>query len=250
MAQGEGDKMLGSKAISAIAIVVSLVVVLAAISFIFIFPYATPGGKVSLHGLVLETGENHNLSGSFSSSVHDGMMSQVFGSEYNTTISSGTNITLRIQLVNTGDTIINTSRGDSWPVIDGSPRLLSTGPCGSYFPYGYAVFGGNLTVDSIRNATPLQMYEPGIYGCPVFLGFKYYVFQPDSDTAVVSGPNPPFSITLYSNLSFSGYWTNNSSESRNLPFQNYHFNYFPQGVYTVVVADQWGALALMHFTVK
>lgn len=250
MAQGEGDKVVGPKAISSIAIVVSLVVVLAAISLVLILPHIMPGGKDNLHGLVLETGENHNLSGSYSTSVNDGMMSEVFGSEHNTTISSGTNITLRIQLANMGDTIINESRGDSWPVIDGSPHLLSTGPCGSYYPYGYAVFGGNLTVDSIRNATPLQMYEPGFYACPVFLEFNYYLFQPDSNTAVVSGPNPPFSITLYSNLNFGGYWTNNSSESGNSTFQNYHFSYFPQGVYTVVVADQWGALALMHFTVR
>ena len=250
MVQGERNKRVGSKSYFTFAVVISLVVVVAAIGYIVIVPHSMPGGVLSPRGLVLEISENHNLSGSPAETMHDEMTTEVFGFGYNTTISSGSNVTLRIRLVNTSDTVINMSRNNLWPVVDGFSRALSIGPCGYYYPYGFAVFSGYLTMESIGYTPPLAIFEPGVYMCPLFLEFKYYSFQPYSDTAVVSGTNTPLNITLYSNLNFSGYWTYNGSVSGNTTSQNYHFNYFENGVYTILVADQWGAVSLMYFTVR
>ena len=132
MVQGERHKRVGSKSYFTFAVVISSVVVVAAIGYIVIVPHAMPGNDLSPGGLVLEISENHNLSGSPAETVHDGMTAEVFGFGYNTTISSGSNVTLRIRLVNTGDTVINVSRDNLWPVVDGFPRTLSISPCGYY----------------------------------------------------------------------------------------------------------------------
>ena len=100
------------------------------------------------------------------------------------------------------------------------------------------------------NSSMPSPVEHDILRLSLFSEFKYYSFQPYSDIAVVSGTNTPLNITLYSNLSFSGYWTQNGSVSGNTTSQNYHFNYFQNGVYTILVADQWGAVSLMYFTVR
>ena len=47
-------------------------------------------------------------------------------------------------------------------------------------------FKGNYTAANISSATPLQIYEPGIYHCPMILAdISSYVFQPLSDNAAI-----------------------------------------------------------------
>jgi Putative Ig domain len=130
-----------------------------------------------------------------------------------------------------------------------SVRGLGVGPCGVLnYPFGIAIFQGNYTATSISSATPLQIYEPGIYHCPMILtDISSYVFQPLSDnTAVFETSESTASFTAVMNAEFepapTGYWASNDVGAA--------FTNFEPGVYTVVAGDEWGALVIVHFTVS
>jgi hypothetical protein len=116
------------------------------------------------------------------------------------------------------------------------------------YPFGIAIFQGNYTVANISTATPLQIYEPGIYHCPDILAdISSYVFQPLSDTAgVFQMSESTAGFTAGMNAEFepapTGYWASNEVGAA--------FTNFGPGVYTVVAGDEWGALVVLHFTVS
>ena len=139
------------------------------------------------------------------------------------------------------NTIISSAK---WPVGG-----LGVGPCGVLnYPFGIAIFQGNYTVANISSATPLQIYQPGIYHCPVILtDISSYVFQPLSDNAAVFQMSESTAVfTIGMNAEFepapTGYWASNDVSAT--------FTNFEPGVYTVVAGDEWGALVVVHFTVS
>ena len=81
--------------------------------------------------------------------------------------------------------------------------------------------------------------------CPViYLVSSYKIMELSSSGYILSPSNSPIPITLSTTLNISGYWV--ASNTFN---SSYHFVYFPAGQYTVIVADEWGAIAFLHFTV-
>jgi len=126
---------------------------------------------------------------------------------------------------------------------------LGVDPCGPVnYPFGIAIFQGNYTATNISSATPLQIYEPGTYMCPMILtDISSYVFQPISDNAAVFQMSESTAVfTIAMNTEFepapTGYWANNNVGAA--------FTNFEPGVYTVVAGDEWGALVLVHFTIS
>ena len=159
------------------------------------------------------------------------------------TYQSGQQVGIDIDEKNTlskNNTITSSAK---WPISG-----LGVGPCGVLnYPFCIAVFQGNYSAANISSATPLQIYEPGIYHCPdVLADISSYVFQPLSDTAAVfqiSESTAGFTAAM--NAEFepapTGYWASNNVGAT--------FTNFEPGVYTVIAGDEWGALVIVHFTV-
>ncbi len=159
-----------------------------------------------------------------------------------TTFQPGQEISVIIDEQNTLATVNNVSTSNRWPL-----RGLSLGPCGALnYPFGVAIFQGYYTPSNVSSATPLQLYKPDIYFCPVILAeINSYAFQPSSDIANVFGscdPNPCFSdFKISSEVTVMGYWTNGQEATP---------SNFTSGVYTVVGGDEWGTIAVLHFVVQ
>ncbi|MGC8562642.1 MAG: hypothetical protein ACP5UZ_03655 [Thermoplasmata archaeon] len=168
----------------------------------------------------------------------------LIASEDSQTIISGQNITLRLGVYNTGPTaIFNVS--NLWPTIGGETVHLGTGPCSANIPYGYAVVPGNISGTSIITAKPLNMWQPGTYMCSIIYPVSSYrIMGLSSSGYMLSSSNSPIPLTLSNTIRISGYWAPSNPLST-----SYHFEYFPAGQYTVIVADEWGAVAFLHFTV-
>lgn len=259
MTEGENGK---GRSRTLVAVVLAIVIIVALVGYVTIIPRATPSTNFHQLGLLLETSENYNFSSTAppsSADIEGNATAAVYGGTY-TTISPRENITLRIELRNLGIVALNRPIGDSWPVKNGLVRGPSGnlspqdgayyGGCfGYYYPYGFAVFMGNVSKATIGSATPLDVSYPGVFFCPMISEFDNYTIQANSDIAILTGPNPPFNLILFSSLSFSGYYTSGSNSTANSINQNFQFNYFPQGVYTIVVEDEWGAVAYMYFTI-
>lgn len=153
--------------------------------------------------------------------------------------SKGEGVNATVEEMNPGTAPLNVSSSDKWPV-----QGLAVGPCGTMNqPIGLAVLSGNYDLSNVSSGKALQIYNPGVYACPMILSsIRSYVFQPSSDNATVFGScqsnaNGCFSEAVAASISVGGYWTGNS------------FTNFPSGVYTVVAGDEWGGLAILHFTV-
>ena len=160
------------------------------------------------------------------------------------TYQSGQQVGIDIDEKNTlskTNTIISSAK---WPVIG-----LGVGPCGVLnYPFGIVIFQGNYTAANISSGTPLQIYEPGIYHCPMTLaGISSYVFQPLSDNAALfqMSESTPVINNMEMDTEFepapTGFWARNEVGST--------FTNFEPGVYTVVAGDEWGNLVILHFTV-
>jgi uncharacterized protein YceK len=146
----------------------------------------------------------------------------------------------------------NVPIADNWPVNELVQMYF--GPCVSRdIPYGIAVYQGDYTSSNYSTATPLNLYNPtSIFLCqpqttPVPTSF---LFEPLSDIAdIIAGNAKPGGDTgvitsqqqISGQMTLKGYWTGDSVPK---------FTYFNPGVYTVLGGDEWGNLALVHFTVS
>jgi hypothetical protein len=160
------------------------------------------------------------------------------------TYQQGQQVNIVVNEKNTLKTTNIIASSTKWPISG-----LRVGPCGTLnYPFGFAIFQGNYTAANVSTATPLQIYQPATYTCPMIMGdISSYVFQPLSDTASVFQTSE--STAVFSNMAMNtefepgprGYWASNNIGAA--------FTLFEPGVYTVVAGDEWGALVLVHFTI-
>lgn len=156
-----------------------------------------------------------------------------------------------------------------------------------YVPVGYAVYSGDLSLAQMKEATPLVTYAYPTVTCGTQYPAPYYAFQANSDMAgVYLYPNLPsvagvYTATIDTGCQYapgngcvwsligppSGYWTGSgyqyqagegvnggpcpgrtgfNQSALDCPLT---FNPFPPGTYTVLAADEWGQVAVSHFTV-
>ena len=163
-----------------------------------------------------------------------------------TDFSQGQYVSVNITELNTLGQVNNLTKEGDWQV-----NSLALGPCGTMnYPIGIAFFSGFYSASNISSATPLRLYAPGSYACPMILAdITTYSFQPMSDVANVFGASTssPFisNMNVTSEITQNGYWGSNNSSSVN----SSSFNSFAPGVYTVAGGDEWGQLVLLHFIV-
>jgi hypothetical protein len=189
----------------------------------------------------LQTSSTHGVS-TFTTST--GVKSPASGLELSLTlnitdISSGQAVAATVDEANSGTAPINVSASADWPI-----QGLAVGPCGSSnYPVGLAVLRGNYDVANVSSAKALQIYRSGISACPMILaGIGSFEFQALSDNATIFGGCQPagggcLSEIINITISFNSYWNGSALAS------------FPSGVYTIVAGDEWGGIAILHFTV-
>lgn len=174
-----------------------------------------------------------STSTSISSSVTDGL-------RLNTTIDptivdQGSNLTVTAEVSNTLSTDVNVNAT--------SMTNPAYGPCQQDFTTGIYAYEGSYTSANISSAKGLLLYNPSlIYTCPEVFTF-HYSFSPESDVATVQTVGAPGNTTgPISEVSIvSGYWMGSG--------QNYTFQFFPPGTYTIEVFDAWGQTTIGHFQV-
>jgi len=142
----------------------------------------------------------------------------------------------------TSASIANISASDSW--LQG-PASLYRQPCTSGWPIGLGVMAGHYTQDNytLGHLLPTAVPSPG---CPSEAGSpSYFLLEPpphSSKTLVDIGGSPQYWI-LQGNYTF-GYvdWLGLPGGSGP--------NQLPHGVYTVVLADEWGDVLTTNFSVS
>ena len=202
------------------------------------------------------------------------------------TNSSGA-VSVAVDLFNTLNHTNMISAGNHWPVSVSNMFLWLQEGCGppTDLPIGYEILQGNYSLGDFREGTPLWLEaSPLIPGCPREIPTPYYTFRPLSDVATWSGSYASYDLAVETPCQFNpgsgcywygvgtwfGYWTGSttqvgtglwvqggecpgqesSTSTQGTPFNcPLLFNRFPAGMYTVIAADEWGQVLLLHFVV-
>jgi hypothetical protein len=149
-----------------------------------------------------------------------------------TDVPLGKGVQVNLSEFNTLSSANNVSVSNGWPL------QVSLGPCENVYdqPFGIAVFAGHIDEQNLSEGQRVAIFP--IVACPLFIRLiTGYEFQPRSDLAVVLPSSGGAPSPLVGSVSLR---TDYSPESRPLP----------PGTYTVVAADEWGALAFLYFIVQ
>ncbi len=158
-------------------------------------------------------------------------------------INQGENITITVTVMNTLFMWNDLPPQYNFPHFD-SPYVFSMSPCASVH-YGVAILSGNYSASDFGKGTPLTIQEPAVYECPALYHIGYYQFLPHSSQARLYGSSAETNYLdtteLSGTLNISGFWTGTAQEPA--------FHAFAPGTYTIVSADEWGDVGILHFTV-
>ena len=157
-------------------------------------------------------------------------------------------IGLSVEENNTLSTDQPVQAADGWAYP--SANLNPFDACGAIpaFPIGLAVFQGHYTPDNYSQARALALYNTTYaFTCttnlyPIieydFIAHGYKASVIDSRSTVDSTEN----MTI--DISPTGYWTGGAGTPQPATLHPFH------GDFTVLAADEWGAIDLTYFTVK
>lgn len=152
-----------------------------------------------------------------------------------TSIIEGGTMSIVLREINPTEKIVNIASSNEWAI-----PYLTLGPCYSNYPIGVAVFRGFVTQNELSSHGPLNLFRPGVYDCNSDYPVSLFSILPRSDHASatpVSSSNPVLNLTLGKEILIYGYW------------DGIQFIKFKPGVYTLIGGDEWGALAIIHFTI-
>ncbi len=107
------------------------------------------------------------------------------------------------------------------------------------YPFGVAVYAGDYPSDKLAKLKPVYISDPRImYHCIAGpTNYFTYIFKPLSNIIWLRADGAELS-PMKDEIKIHGYWT-----------QSCEFGNFEPGVYTVAAGDEWGTLAVVHFTV-
>ena len=131
----------------------------------------------------------------------------------------------------------------AWPYPPDS--LNPNNPCGTPGAVGFGISRGYYDQSNYSAASMLLLYNANaFYGCTtnVFPSGGYYSFSPNSDVVeIFSLQGKKYYAESFSlSSAVGGYYEPGSS--------SYHV--FSAGKYTIVAADEWGQVALLHFNIS
>jgi hypothetical protein len=187
--------------------------------------------------------------------------------------SNGT-LTVAFEVFNTLDHVSNVTASGKWSFQGTNVSLWAQEGCGPFLPAGYEMLRGNYGQNNFTEGTPLTLAAQltGVF-CIANAPAPYYAFQPLSDVAeTYQYGNIPSLAGIYnvtvdpsyaSAGGWSGFWTGSTSQEGagivvggTCPDANstsgcpLMLNPFPPGAYTVVAADEWAQVAVLHFVVQ
>jgi hypothetical protein len=149
--------------------------------------------------------------------------------------SAGQNISVTVSEFNVLGQTNNVSSSGDWfvPVALGSCTNLN------YLPIGVALFAGHYDADNVSSGTRVQIFPVTV--CPMIVRYiSGYEFQADSDLATILPGSAPTAITASVDV------VNGTSTGAGIG-QTSALN---PGQYTIVAADEWGAVAFLYFQVQ
>ena len=176
-----------------------------------------------------------------------------------TELTVGQELNVSLSIVNTLPMVNTVKPSNDW-LMHGVPVALWP-PCYFGLPAEAAVLQGNYTsqdISSAANVTFSYICMEGVY-------VDHVAFQPNSDQVILTGLYDVTSTNqtlgpFHMSLSFTtgGYWNlQNLSSELNIPILGEQspprppaYVPFTPGEYTVAVADEWGQVALLHFSVS
>ena len=112
-------------------------------------------------------------------------------------------------------------------------------------PVGFAIFQGYYGMSNYTSGKALPLYNTNVvFHCTENIYANDYLFQPQSDSISVYN-HGQFETNGTASLSLltGGYWTGGAGTPTSASFSEF------RGVYTVLAADEWGNVLLLHFTV-
>jgi hypothetical protein len=136
--------------------------------------------------------------------------------------------------------IENVTAANQWAF---QQNLLWGEICTAGWPIGVGVMKGHYTQDNYTLGTPLPLNQP-LAACPGTGPPQYFLFYPHSSLALASINGTPTRWVIQVGLSFS----DRSLRPATLP-GGQGSNQLPPGVYTAVLADEWGDVLTDSFLV-
>jgi hypothetical protein len=140
-------------------------------------------------------------------------------------------VSIDIALNNTGSVPLTLEKSDNWPRND-----LTSGMC-SNLPFGISILKGYYTEQNMSSARSLVIYQ--LVPCPMPTLIKSYTFQPLSSMATQKCDSLfscPGLTDMKAHLVIPDFMDNGQHHS------------FDVGPYTIVGGDEWGHVAIQHFT--
>ena len=164
-------------------------------------------------------------------------------------VTPGGNGTYRIIVkeLNTMSANNSVPSADNWAYPEAN--LIPFAPCDTgLFPVGLAVLQGRYTLANYSQAKPLTLYNTTYFSSCTTQAYTIaqWVFATNSSQASFvyppSGRMENWNITT--SILAAGYWTGGAGTQQPATLHSFH------GDYTVLAADEWGALGLAYFTVN
>jgi len=149
-----------------------------------------------------------------------------------TDLAPGGRLQVSVSEFNTEASANNVSAANLWGLSG-----LSVGECGtSTYPFGAAVLRGWYDLGNVSQAEPLRVYP--VVPCPLFIRLVTgYLFEPSSDSATILPASGAAPTPISANITVSGEYSGSSLTP------------LAPGHYTVAAGDEWGTVALLHFSV-
>lgn len=190
--------------------------------------------SVETRSLVNSFGSENHLSNT--NSTRDTSFIKLFLTTNSTAIRHGQAIGADIWISNTSGNKITMNYDDNW-----SWKRLVLHPCVVGMPFGVALLEGNYSLQNITEAKQLSLYPNTTYYCPMerYDQVNAYVFEPSSDNATLETPAGNFNSETRYDFTVNGFYGPTND-----------FQTLADGKYTIVSGDEWGHIALQHFTVS
>ncbi|HYB07808.1 MAG TPA: hypothetical protein VEB87_06640 [Nitrososphaerales archaeon] len=148
-----------------------------------------------------------------------------------TSVAPGGTVLLTGWANSTSDSIENVTAADSW----GLPQSMLLGTCTVGWPVELGVMHGHYTQDNYTLGTLSPVSEPACSGQEAAGVPQYFLLEPHSSRALVTVAGTPRLWIIQTSLSVNGF----ASGSQLQP-----------GVYTAVLADEWGDVLTTNFQVS
>ena len=224
---------------AAVAFTVVAIVVASLVAFVgarsFVVPTTTTGGQTSQTTTVTSGSASTFTASPGETSVSVASLKglELVVSLNATMIGRGESVQVSLSEFNTLSAVNNVSASREWPA------QVSLGPCENTYdqPFGIAVYSGHVNGQNISQGQRVAIFP--IVPCPMYIRLVTgYVFQPQGDLVVIlpsSGAAPSPLV---------------GSVNVGLDYSTQQGQPLPNGTYTIVAADEWGALAFLYFQVS